>query len=567
MPAVISVKFSYATRDLWFDPADTGAVEGDHVICATERGTEIGLATSDPREVEKSEVNRRTDGAALKQVLRVATDADLDRASKLAERGEAALPTFRSLVSKDGLDMKPVGVEYLFGGEKVVCYFAAEERVDFRQLVRDLSRVLHERVDMRQIGVREEAALMGGYAHCGQELCCARFGSGFEPVSIRMAKEQDLPLNSNKISGACGRLMCCLRYEFEAYRDFKQRAPKKNAVIQTPLGTAKIVEYDTPKEQLALRLENGKQIRVPLAEMQASPAACKKSEDLGCPCRPDTVTRSTLDKLQSPEIREALEEIDRKNGLIPQESFESEDLFVEERGSGRRRRNKGGNRGQAGAGAGASEQRGQGQGEVPSSGEGEQGGSKRRRRRKTVEISGEAAGGLPGQGSMAEAKQSSPGEGRRSRRRRHHGEGEAEEQQGHEQGGREAQGGLRGGRLGGQREEGGRRRGGEAGVQQEEAPRRRRRRPGDKGGIIAEQQRDGEREGREPRRRREGGEGSQTPRHLRQDGAGREGARAEARGAAEGEGAPKRRRRRHRRGGEGGSGGGNGAAGSVPSGE
>ena len=171
MLAVISVKFSYATRDLWFDPADTGAVEGDHVICATERGTEIGLATSDPREVEKSEVNHRTDGAALKQVLRVATDADLDRASKLAERGEAALPTFRSLVSKDGLDMKPVGVEYLFGGEKVVCYFAAEERVDFRQLVRDLSRVLHERVDMRQIGVREEAALMGGYAHCGQELC------------------------------------------------------------------------------------------------------------------------------------------------------------------------------------------------------------------------------------------------------------------------------------------------------------------------------------------------------------------------------------------------------------
>ena len=574
MLTVISVKFSYATRDLWFDPADTGAVEGDHVICATERGTEIGLATSDPREVEKSEVNHRTDGAALKQVLRVATDADLDRASKLAERGEAALPTFRSLVSKDGLDMKPVGVEYLFGGEKVVCYFAAEERVDFRQLVRDLSRVLHERVDMRQIGVREEAALMGGYAHCGQELCCARFGSGFEPVSIRMAKEQDLPLNSNKISGACGRLMCCLRYEFEAYRDFKQRAPKKNAVIQTPLGTAKIVEYDTPKEQLALRLENGKQIRVPLAEMQASPAACKKSEDLGCPCRPDTVTRSTLDKLQSPEIREALEEIDRKNGLIPQESFESEDLFVEERGSGRRRRNKGGNKGgnkgQISAGAGVPEQRGQG--EAQASGEGEQGGSKRRRHRKTVEISGEAAGGLPGQGSMAEAKQSAPGEGRRSRRRRHHVEGEAEEQQGREQGGRE-QGGRCGGRPGGQREEGGRRRGGEAGAQQEEAPRRRRRRPGDKGGIIAEQQRDGrdgrdgEREGREPRRRREGGEGSLAPRHLRQDGAGREGARDEARGAAEGEGSPKRRRRRHRRGGEGGSGGGNGAAGSVPSGE
>ena len=581
MPAVISVKFSYATRDLWFDPADTGAVEGDHVICATERGTEIGLATADAREVEKSEVNRRTDGAPLKRVLRVATDEDLDRAVELAERGEAALPTFRSFVSKDGLDMKPVGVEYLFGGEKVVCYFAAEERVDFRQLVRDLSRELHERVDMRQIGVREEAALMGGYAHCGQELCCARFGSGFEPVSIRMAKEQDLPLNSNKISGACGRLMCCLRYEFEAYRDFKQRAPKKNAVIQTPLGTAKIVEYDTPKEQLALRLENGKQIRVPLAEMQASPAACKKSEDLGCPCRPDTVTRSTLEKLQSPEIRAALEEIDRKNGLVPEESFESADLFVEERGGGRRRRNKGGNKGQGaggqqGPGRGAAEQRGREDAQVP---EGEQAGSKRRRRRKTVEISGEAAENLPGQGNMSEAKQSAPGEGRRSRRRRHHVEGEDGAQGSREQQGRE-QGGSRGGERGRSEERDGRvRRGDEDGALAEEAPRRRRRRPGDKGGMAAEQQREarggregreGERAGREdghqarePRRRREGGEGSGAgaPRHLRQEADGREGAR----GAAEDGGAPKRRRRRHRRSGEGGNEG--GAAGGTPSGE
>ena len=108
---------------------------------------------------------------------------------------------------------------------------------------------------MRQIGVREEAAIVGGYGHCGQELCCRRFNMSFDPVSIRMAKEQDLPLNSTKISGACGRLMCCLRYEFEAYRDFKGRAPKRNAVIDTPLGKGKIIEYDTPKEQICLRLQ------------------------------------------------------------------------------------------------------------------------------------------------------------------------------------------------------------------------------------------------------------------------------------------------------------------------
>ncbi|MDD2588981.1 MAG: regulatory iron-sulfur-containing complex subunit RicT, partial [Atopobiaceae bacterium] len=322
MPVIIPVKFKYATRDLWFDPAESGATQADHVICSTDRGTEIGLATGAPVEVTPEQLRDKTSGAALKPVLRVATDEDLELAESLADRGDEGLPIFRRLVEASGLDMKPVGVEYLFDGSKVVCYFAAEERVDFRQLVRDLSRELHERVDMRQIGVREEAGLVGGFGHCGQELCCARFGCGFDPVSIRMAKEQDLPLNSTKISGACGRLMCCLRYEFEAYRDFKGRAPKKNAVIKTPLGKAKIIEYDTPKEQLALRLENGKQVRVPLSGMEASEAAHKKSEELGCPCRPDTVSREALDALEPSDVQMALADLDRANGIIPEEKYD-----------------------------------------------------------------------------------------------------------------------------------------------------------------------------------------------------------------------------------------------------
>ena len=567
MPTVIPVKFAYATRELWFAPGETGAVEGDHVICSTDRGTEIGLATADPLEVEKGELSSRTSGAPLKPVVRIATDADLDRAALLADRGDRALPTFRRLVSRSGLDMKPVGVEYLFGGEKVVCYFAADERVDFRQLVRDLARELHERVDMRQIGVREEAALMGGFAHCGQELCCARFGSGFEPVSIRMAKEQDLPLNSNKISGACGRLMCCLRYEFEAYRDFKQRAPKKNAVIQTPLGTAKIIEYDTPKEQLCLRLESGKQIRVPLAEMEASPAAHKKSEELGCPCRPDTVKRSTLERLQSPEIRAALEEIDRKAGLIPEDTYEPDDLFV---ASGRRRRNKGGNKGTAPSqGRGGAGERG---GDAGASGQGE---DKRRRRRKTVEISDEQAASLPGGGKATVSNESAPGEGRRSRRRRHLTEGEAAGQQ------REGRDGAREGRghrtadpqgtsgraereqgRGQDRDQarGQRGRGGEGRTEEprrEDAQgqtRRRRRRPGDKGGAEQGGQQGRHEAPREeaPReRRREGAPGEQHEgRHFRrQDEAPANGGRP----VEQGEGAPRRRRRHHRKPGDGGN--------------
>ena len=337
MPTIVPVRFKYASRDLWFEAGATGVCEADHAICSTERGREIGLVTADAHDVTEEELHELIGNATLKPVLRVATETDLALAEELAERGEEAFPTFRKLVSESGLDMKPVGVEYLLDGDKAVCYFAAEERVDFRALVRDLSRELHVRVDMRQIGVREEAAMVGGWGHCGQELCCKRFGLAFEPVSIRMAKEQDLPLNSTKISGACGRLMCCLRYEFEAYRDFKSRAPKKNAVIDTPLGMGKIVEYNTPKEEVAIRLENGKVVRIALADMVASEAAHKKSEELGCPCRPDTVTREVLDRLQSPDVQMALAELDRKMGVVPAETTSTEDLFVEPKPRRRKR--------------------------------------------------------------------------------------------------------------------------------------------------------------------------------------------------------------------------------------
>ena len=403
MPTIVPVRFTYAARDLWFSPNETGAVGSDHVICQTERGLEIGLVTDDPHEVTADELAEVIGNSTLRPVVRIATEDDLARAEVLADKGEAAMPTFRRLVAQSGLDMKPVGVEYLFDGEKVVCYFAAEERVDFRQLVRDLSHELHERIDMRQIGVREEAAVVGGYGHCGQQLCCERFGLAFEPVSIRMAKEQDLPLNSTKISGACGRLMCCLRYEFEAYRDFKGRAPKRNAVIDTPLGKGKIVEYDTPKEQLAIRLENGKVIRVALADMTASEAAVKKSEELGCACRPDTVTRDILEKLQSPDVQMALAELDRKNGVVPMETVSDEDLFVEAKH--RRRRATVVAPEPAPAAPAAAEQ--------PA-----EEGARRRRRKKRV-ADGEAAPAAPAaaeQPKQAAAEALAAG----ARRRRHH---------------------------------------------------------------------------------------------------------------------------------------------------
>ena len=493
MPNVIPIKLEYSVHELWFDPCGTGAQEGDHVIVQTERGHEIGLAVGDAQSMTNDELTLAIGHAQLKNVLRICTDADLDRADELARRGDESMPTFRRLVSASGLEMKPVGVEYLFDEEKAVCYFAAEDRVDFRQLVRDLSRELHVRIDMRQIGVREEAAIVGGYGHCGQELCCRRFAMSFDPVSIRMAKEQDLPLNSTKISGACGRLMCCLRYEFEAYRDFKGRAPKRNAVIDTPLGRGKIVEYNTPKEQIVLRLEGGKTIRVNLADMTASEAACKKSQELGCACRPDTVTREVLERLQSPDVQMALAELDRKNGVIPAEVPDASDIFVETR----KRRRRGGDEGQGGQ----RQERGQGQQgrERRQRGEQQPGSEQegRRRKRRAPGDGGKQAAAPAHMRPDAEPKQGA------ARRRHHRAEG-APEPAADEQRQQPRGGGMRPSR---------------------------RRRPGDKGGAAAQQ-------GQASRQQK-----NQQPRQQGQ--------------GAQGEGGEQKpRRRRRRRGGQGGNGAG-----------
>lgn len=309
MPLVVPVKFTYASRDLWFDPQDLDILEADYAICSTERGTEIGLVTADPFEVPQDEI-----GQPLKPVLRVASDIDLQLADDLAIQGDEAMVDFRRLVKELDLEMKPVGVEYLFGGEKAVFYFAAEERVDFRQLVKDLSSTLHIRVDMRQIGVRDEARMVGGLGHCGQELCCARLGGEFCPVSIRMAKEQDLSLNPQKISGVCGRLMCCLRYEFDAYKDFKSRAPKQNATVKTPDGPAKVVDLDVPREVVSVRLEGEKPVRVPLSAFDAPEEGS----------RPNTIGQEAWDEANAPDEPEFM-----SNALFSTDQFTGRDKLAE----------------------------------------------------------------------------------------------------------------------------------------------------------------------------------------------------------------------------------------------
>lgn len=300
MPTVVGVKLRYAGKVLWFDPAGSSPEEGDRVIVSTERGQEFGEVAMAPKEVAAEELP-----AELKPVVRVADENDLARAASLREREREEMERFRALVAKHNLDMKPIGAEHLFDDSKIVFYFAAEERVDFRELVRELASELHNRIDMRQVGVRDEARMVGGLGHCGQQLCCVRFGGEFQPVSIRMAKEQDLPLNPLKISGLCGRLMCCLRYEYDAYKDFKQRAPKCGTTVDFPDGSAgRISSMNVPRETLTIRQQGGPEVTVPLEALDCSAGR-------GCPCKlradalPAPETTAAAMQGTMPTLREA----------------------------------------------------------------------------------------------------------------------------------------------------------------------------------------------------------------------------------------------------------------------
>jgi cell fate regulator YaaT (PSP1 superfamily) len=335
-------------------------------------------------------------------------------AQELELKEREALPVFRELVEHYRLDMKPVAVEYVFDGDKIIFYFSAEERVDFRELVKDLAANFHARVDMRQIGVRDEARAVGGVGHCGQMLCCVRFGGDFHPVSIRMAKEQDLPLNPLKISGLCGRLMCCLRYEFDAYKDFKGRAPKRGAIIETAVGLAKVAELNTPKETVTMRFEGGDRITVPLSGM-----CCSKGS--GCPCSVDrevlaeaghaaAIAMVAEDEVEFEPVMKApqpapqkRERPERRERVSVAESGEREDApqaesSAEKSGTPRRRRRRGGS---GAAQPPASEPARQAASEQPSkqpqgggeakSGDQPAAGRKRRRRRRSGGGGGDAA--------------------------------------------------------------------------------------------------------------------------------------------------------------------------------
>ena len=283
MPTVAPVRLTYNPRVLWFDPNDIEFEQGDALIVKTERGLEYGIAEENVKEVDEEAIAKLK--SPLKPVIRKASSEDTCAWKEAQQAALDALPVFKQMVAERNLDMHPVAVEFLFDGDKAVFYFEAEERVDFRELVRALVSRFHRRIDMRQIGVRDEARIVGGFGHCGQELCCKRLGGEFKPVSIRMAKDQDLSLNPQKISGICGRLMCCLRYEDETYKEFKSCCPKVNAMVSTPQGDAKVSSINVPRETLTLVVDE-KQVEVPVSAMDIDPKTGK----------PASVSQEVLDK-------------------------------------------------------------------------------------------------------------------------------------------------------------------------------------------------------------------------------------------------------------------------------
>ena len=231
MAKVIGVRFRTAGKIYWFDPLNFQVKRGDHVIVETARGVEYGTVVGAPREVDDGRVV-----APLKPVLRIATQRDDEQEAGNRQKEKEAFRICLEKIAKHGLDMKLIDAEYTFDNNKVLFYFTADGRIDFRELVKDLAGVFKTRIELRQIGVRDETKILGGIGICGRGLCCHSHLSEFVPVSIKMAKEQNLSLNPAKISGVCGRLMCCLKHEEETYEELNRRLPNTGDYVTTDDG-------------------------------------------------------------------------------------------------------------------------------------------------------------------------------------------------------------------------------------------------------------------------------------------------------------------------------------------
>ena len=269
MAIVIGVRFKKPGKIYYFDPAGFSVEQGDPVGVETVRGVELGECAEAPHEAPDEEIV-----PPLRKVVRIATDSDLRQVERNRENERNAYGICQEKIVAHKLEMKLVDVEYAFDNSKIIFYFTANGRVDFRSLVKDLASVFKTRIELRQIGVRDEAKMLGGLGPCGRAICCGTFLGDFQPVSIKMAKEQNLSLNPTKISGLCGRLMCCLKYEQEHYEQARKQLPRVGRDVITPNGRAHVLDINVLKETVRVRMledENTEVVEFRAADVQRLP--------------------------------------------------------------------------------------------------------------------------------------------------------------------------------------------------------------------------------------------------------------------------------------------------------
>ena len=300
MVKFIGIRFRTAGKIYYFDPKDIELKRGDHVIVETARGVEYGTVVMPPSDLKDKEFNN-----PLKPVMRKATDEDTEKEKKNREKEREAFKICKEKIVKHGLDMKLIDAEYTFDNNKVLFYFTADGRVDFRELVKDLASVFKTRIELRQIGVRDETKILGGIGFCGRPLCCHTYLSDFAPVSIKMAKEQNLSLNPTKISGICGRLMCCLKNEEETYEELNKKLPNPGDTVTTNDGFKGEVASVNVLRQL---------VKVVIDEGDEKEIKEYRAEDLKFKPRHKKDRKTDkADKAEEADLK-ALEQLEKKDG-------------------------------------------------------------------------------------------------------------------------------------------------------------------------------------------------------------------------------------------------------------
>ncbi len=337
MTKIVGVRFKPVGKLYYFDPLDFEIRGGDHVIVETSRGIEFGEVIQGIREVDESSVIK-----PLKGVLRLATQEDIDRHNENRIKEKEAYDICCEKIEKHGLEMKLIEVEYAFDRNKILFYFTADGRVDFRELVKDLASVFRTRIELRQIGVRDESKTLGSIGICGRNLCCSQFLDEFVPVSIKMAKEQGLSLNPSKISGVCGRLMCCLKYEQDTYEELIAESPKAGARVVTPDGVGTVTNVALLRGRVWVRFGSDddvkhKEFDVSEIEPYSEEAETAAREKAGEPVLQESLEAYEQDTEKQQKKREHKKHLQSKKKLNPdQKPKQKEDAKQPEKSSGKR---------------------------------------------------------------------------------------------------------------------------------------------------------------------------------------------------------------------------------------